>query len=166
VILRPYFSIFISLCLLCGCGYTTHVYNLPQDLQTVHVQIMTNKTDQPILEQELRTKLISELQNDGNLTIASYDDADTIIKGQIIGYVRQGLRYDNDEGVQEYRLTITVNFEFINKRTGKVIVSESGFTGDTDYFLTGSSAKSETTARSEALEDLAHRILNKIITLW
>ncbi len=151
---------------LCGCGYTTKANNLPAHIKSVYIQTWHNATDQPNLENELRTALISTFQNDGELSIAASDEADAVLKGRIIGYDRQALRYENNQTVDEYRLTLTVNFQFIDRRTGKAIVKADNFTGDTTFFLTGSSAKTETAARADALSDLSRRILNKVMTLW
>ncbi|MFH1460508.1 MAG: LptE family protein [Candidatus Omnitrophota bacterium] len=152
--------------ILCGCGYTTRVYNLPGHLKSVYIETFKNYTDEPNIENDLRTKIIAAFQNDGNLNIATNEEADAVLKGSLVGYSRHGLRYDSNQGVQEYRLVISVNFEFIDKSTNTVIIDAVNFSGDTSFYLTGSQALSEKTARSQALDDLSHRILNKIITLW
>lgn len=152
--------------ILTGCGYTTKAYFLPSSIKNVYIETFENKTDQPNLENELRTKLISTFQIDGNLEIASVDEADTLLQGEVVGYSRQAMRYENNEAVQEYRLSVAVNFEFIERSTGKKIVQASNFSGDASFYLTGSSAGSESQARDEALVNLSRRILNKVITLW
>lgn len=161
------FNVFLSFLILSqGCGYTTKAYFLPSQIRSVYIEIFHNQTDQPNLETDLRTKLVSAFQNDGNLKIVAKEDADVILKGELVEYSRQALRYANDEAVREYRLNISVNFEFFNVSNNEIIVKENNFMGDTSFYLTGSSAKSESSARQEALDDLAHRILNRIITLW
>jgi len=161
------FNFFLCvLIIISGCGYTTQAYFLPASIKTVYIETPRNKTDQPNLENELRTKLVSAFQNDGHLKIAANDSADAALKGEIISYTRQGLRYGNDESIREYRLTVTVNFQFIDTASGDVIVKADNFSGDTDFYLSGSSAKSESTARMEALDDLAHRMISRITTLW
>ena len=158
---------FLSGCLILGgCGYTTNAFFLPAHIKTVYVETFQNKSDQPNLENDLRAKLIETVQNDGNLKIAPEDEADTVLRGELTGYTRQALRYLNDEAVQEYRITVTVNFNFFDRKNNTNIVKADGFSGDTSYYLSGSKAKSESAARSDALDDLAHRILNKVITLW
>ena len=139
---------------------------LPASFKTVHIETFQNNTDQVALENKLRTELISDFQNDGNLRISSPDDADVILKGEIISYSRHALRYSNDESVQEYRLNIVVNFKFINQETNEIVVKADNFAGNTDFFLTGASAISESSALTDAIDDLSRRILNKIITLW
>ena len=161
------FIIFIC-CILfvSGCGYTTKAYYLPNSIKTVYIQTLVNKTYEPNLENELKTKLIASFQDDGHLDITPHDEADAHLKGEIIGYSRQAMRYTSDESVQEYRLNITVNFEFIDLSSGKPIVKANNFSGNASYYLSGANAKSETTSRAEALDNLSPLMLNKIITLW
>ena len=161
------FNIVICLVLfLGGCGYTTKAYYLPNSINSVYIQTLKNSTNEPNLENELKTKLVAAFQNDGHLEIASSEEADALLKGEIIGYQRQAMRYLADESVQEYRLVITVNFEFIDSSTGKPIVKANSFSGNASYYLSGTNAKSEAQARSEALDNLTRLMLNKIITLW
>ena len=162
--MKPLFICFLVF--LCGCGYTTKANNLPAHIKSVYIETWKNETDQPNLENELRTALIAAVQEGGELLIASADDADAVLKGRITGYSRQALRYQNDEAVQEYRLSILASFEFIDRRTEKIIVKADNFSGDTTFYLSGSSAKTETSARADALTDISRRILNKIMTLW
>ena len=161
------FNILICLVLfISGCGYTTKAYYLPSSIKSVYIQTLKNKTDEPNLENELKTKLIAAFQDDGHLAIATNDEADSCLKGEIVGYTRQAMRYTSDESVQEYRLNITVNFEFIDLSSGKPIVKANNFSGNASYYLSGANAKSESKARLEALDNLSRLMLNKIITLW
>ncbi len=149
-----------------GCGYTTKAYYLPSSIESVYIQTLVNQTEEPNLENELKTKLIAAFQDDGHLNIALKDQADALLQGEIIGYTREAMRYTSDESVQEYRLNIKVNFEFIDMTSGKPIVKANSFSGNASYYLSGANAKSEATARAEALDNLSRLMLNKIITLW
>ena len=161
------FNILICLILfLSGCGYTTKAYHLPSSIKSVYIQTLKNKTNEPNLENELKTKLVAAFQDDGHLAIVPNEEADAHLKGEIVGYSRQAMRYSSDESVREYRLNITVNFEFIDMSAEKPIVKTNNFSGNASYYLSGANAKSETRARSEALDNLSRLMLNKIITLW
>jgi outer membrane lipopolysaccharide assembly protein LptE/RlpB len=161
-----YLSLLFSLVLSGGCGYTTRAYNLPPRIKTVYVDTFANQSDQPNIENELRIRLSSEFQDEGHMNITSKNKADAVLTGKVISYSRQAVRFLNDETIQEYRLTISVDFEFADAQTGEVIVSAENFSGDTSYFITGANSKSESTARTDAINELSRRILNKIVTLW
>lgn len=159
----------ISICCLffvAGCGYAVKANFLPAYLKTVYVETFHNGTDQPNLENEFRVKIIAMIQDEGSLSIASPEDADAILKGELVDYYRHPLRYSNDEAVREYRLGIVAAFEFIDKKSKNTIVTDPSFVGDTTFYLTGSLATSEDNARIDALEDLARSMLTKILTLW
>ncbi|MBU0635057.1 MAG: hypothetical protein KKB82_06200 [Candidatus Omnitrophica bacterium] len=163
--------IICKLFLLCvlfisGCGYTTKASFLPRHITSIYIDNFRNNTDQPNLENEFRPQLISFFQKDGNLKIAALDDASSIVRGKLVGYSRDVVRYAEDDVVRQYRLTIAVDFEFVDLTNNEVKIEAANFTGDTEFFLTGSSAKTEESARKEALEDLAKNIVNKVITLW
>ncbi|MBU1087960.1 MAG: hypothetical protein KKD05_10670 [Candidatus Omnitrophica bacterium] len=155
-----------GLVFICGCGYTPRAYNLPSSIKTVYIDTFENKSDQPNLENELRIKLAEAFQDEGHIKISEKADADTILSGRINSYQRQALRYANDETIEEYRLALNVDFEFKQRVSQEVIVQAQGFYADTSYYLSGSLAKSEKSARTDAINELAHRILNKIVTLW
>lgn len=159
-------GLILSLSFFSGCGYTTQAYNLPNSIKTVYIETFTNNSDQPNIENELRLKLIAAFQDEGHIQITDKADADTILSGKINSYSRQAMRYANNETIEEYRLSITVDFEFIQVAPRQVIVKADNFSGDTSFYLTGSSSKSEKAARTDTIDELAHRVLNKIITLW
>ncbi|MFH2137042.1 MAG: LptE family protein [Candidatus Omnitrophota bacterium] len=160
------YILYIVFIFIQGCGYTTKANFLPTHIKSVYIETFKNNTDQPNLENEFRTKMIATVQDDGNLIIVSADEADTVLKGQIINYYRQGLRYSNDDAIREYRLGIVTSFEFIDNSTDKAIVKDPSFAGDTTFYVTGTLLTSEDNARKDALNDLATRMLNKILTLW
>ena len=159
-------SILLCLLLISGCGYTVKANFLPSYLKTVYVETFHNGTDQPNLENEFRTKIISMIQDEGSLSIVSQEDADAVLTGELADYYRHALRYSNDDAVREYRLGIVASFKFFDKKNNKVIVKDNNLSGDTTFYLTGSLAASEDNARIDALEDLSRQMLNKILTLW
>lgn len=170
----------ILLCLLLisgitGCGYTTGSL-LPSRFQTIYVQPFENKIDYmsaserqlyfPQLEIRVRDAIIDRFLLDGNLKINEQDDADLVLKGQVISVDRGDLRLTNDEDVREYRLAITVALTLVDPVNEKIVWQETAFTGDTSYFTSGPNAKSESAAIQEAVNDLARRVVDRTIQDW
>ena len=150
-----------------GCGYTTRANQLPSHISTIYIAPLTNATDQPNIESNLRAELTAVFQNDGNLRVVNAEsEADSVLRGSVSGYDRQAVRYQDDKSVQEYRLVISLDFEFLDTGTQKALVRENKFSGDTSFYLAGSKAISESTARDNTLKDLSRRVLNRIVTLW
>ncbi len=164
--------------LLPGCGYVTKTI-LPDGVKTIHVDIFKNNIDitkevsakdkyevyRPNLEVDLRDAIVNRVFLDGNLKIEDKDSADAVLEGQLMQYRKDPLRYQN-EVVQEYRISIVCDIKLINQKDSKVLFEEKNITGDTTYFTTGTLQKTETAASSDAMSDLARRIVNRIVENW
>ena len=171
---------FASLCLVScvlfsGCGYTTKS-TLPKSIQTIYIEQFKNDIDfttgtgrnvyLPLLEVDARNAVINRYLFDGNLKIVEPVSADLILKGALKNYERSGLRYTDDDDVEEYRVHVTVSFELWNRKKDAVSWTEPGFVGEATYFVTGPEASSEESAIDEAIEDLARRIVERTIEDW
>lgn len=170
----------VSCCLLLlsGCGYTTRTM-LPADIKTIHVEIFKNNIDitkeisakdkyevyRPNLEVDLRDTVIERIFLDGHLKVSSGRNADAILQGQITQYRKDPLRYQ-DEVVTEYRISLVCDIKLIDSRNSEILLEEDNITGDTTYFTTGSLQKSETSALTDAMKDLARRIVNRVVENW
>ncbi|MCM8813747.1 MAG: LPS assembly lipoprotein LptE [Candidatus Omnitrophica bacterium] len=150
----------------CGCGYTARPNFLPKHISTVYIDTFFNNTDQQGLENEFRAALTRMIQQDGNLQLVDRERAAAVIQGRMAAYTRQPLRYNDDETVREYRVVVVVDFEFIDQVNKQPVVQEKNFAGDAAYYLSGSLAGSEASAREAAVQDLSRRLLNRVFTLW
>lgn len=165
----------VSCVLLAGCGYTTKS-TLPKSIQTIRVEPFKNSIDYttgsgrniylPLLEVKARNKVIDRFLYDGNLKVVEPHEADLILTGELKSYQRSGLRFTDDDDVQEYRVHVTVAFELTNAKTEEVSWAEPNFVGEGTYYVTGPSAKSEESAVEEAILDLARRIVERTIEDW
>ncbi|MDP8230634.1 MAG: LPS assembly lipoprotein LptE [Candidatus Gorgyraea atricola] len=163
---------------LTSCGYTTKT-TLPNDIKTIQVAIFKNKIDitkevsakdkyevyRPNLEVDLRDEIVNRVFLDGHLKVASGNVANAILSGEITQYRKDPLRYQNEE-VREYRISLVCDFKLIDSRNGEVLIEEDSITGDTTYFTTGTLQKSETAALTDAMQDLARRVVNRVVENW
>lgn len=174
---------FLLSTLLLGCGYTTGSL-LPASIKTIYIKTFTNRIDitaeldetsryktyAPYLEVNISKKIIDRFIYDGNLRVVSQENADLMLTGELIDYNRQPLRYDVDDEVEEYRLSLVVRLLLQNLTKKEIMWEETSFIGDTTYFAsatTGSVAKSEETAAlSDAIEDLARRVVERVVEMW
>lgn len=162
-----------------GCGYSTGSL-LPSRLKTIYVDNFKNKIDigkevtesapyplyRPGLENDVTNEIVERFVFDGNLRIASKEDADLILRGSLLDYRQEALRYDSSDNVEEYRIKITVDMELLDVANDKLLWKETGFAGESTYKTMGRFATSEDTAREVALEDLARRIVERTIEGW
>ncbi len=171
--------LFIFLFFISGCGYTTHSL-LPAEFKSIHVDDFVNKinitqeqTDErmyrgyrPGLERDITVAAIDKFLFDGNLKVANIQEADLILDGELIDFRKEGIRYDANNNVEEYRIALVVNIELKDAKTDKIIWTEKAFSGESTYRTGGSLAVSEDTAVRQATQDLARRIVERTVEAW
>lgn len=177
LLLPFYFSLFT----LIGCGYTTRSFVAPS-IKTIYIEPFANKIDItselsehrkyktyfPLLEAKITRAVVDRFVFDGNLRIGKPETADIVLKGELLDYAKDALRYATSDNstVEEYRLSLAVNISLVDRKENKILWEQNNFVGDTTYFTSGSSAKSEETALSDAVKDLARRIVALTIEEW
>ena len=164
---------------LCGlmtsCGYSTRSL-LPSGIKTIHIAPFKNRitytnektpeTYIPLLEVKIRNAIADRFLFDGNLKVQQSEQADLILKGELLSYRRDALRYTDNQDVQEYRISVEVSLKMWDQKRNELFWEEPSFIGDTTYFVSGPSAKSETVALEDALKDLARRVVERTIEDW
>ncbi len=164
---------------VCGCGYTTKSL-LPASYKTIHVGNFSNSIKitaeqsnermyrgyRPGMEIKITKAVIDKYLMDGNLRIASPENADLILSAELIDFNRGGILYDTNDNVQEYRILLVVSMELTEAKTGKIVWREPGFAGETTYRTSGSLEMSENAAIDAAITDLAKRIVERTIEAW
>jgi hypothetical protein len=164
---------------LAGCGYTTHSL-LPSNYKNIYVDSFGNKIKisaeqsnvrmyrgyRPGLEANLTKAIIDRFLFDGNLRISSEDCANIVLKGELIDFRKEPLRYDANDNIEEFRLVLTVNMELIDTATGKTVWTQKNFSGETTYRTQGPLAIDENTAVTNGIEDLARRVVERTVEGW
>ncbi len=170
------FFLFVN---LCGCGYTTHSL-LPPHIKKIHVENFKNSIDitgetsdtriyrtyRPHLEIDITKAIVDKFIFDGNLKITQAQNADAILTGELIDFQREGLRYDEADNVEQYRISIAVSIKLKDVKENKILWEFNRFAGSYEYYTTGSQAKSEEVAINGAIDDLARRIVEQTIEVW
>jgi len=171
--------ILLVLGVVSGCGYTTRSL-LPASFKAIYVdgfknliKISAEQTNmrmyrgyRPGMEIEITKKVIDRFLFDGNLKVSQESGADLILKGELTDFRRDALRYGVNDDVEEYRITLVVNMELTEVKTGKTVWKENGFAGETTYRTGGALVKSESAAVTDAIQDLAIRIVDRTIEAW
>lgn len=170
---------------LSGCSYTRRTV-LPRNIKTIYVETVKNKLDmeqvyayQQGLEMDITNAVIRGLQQDGTVKVAKRDEADAILKTDLLQYEQEGLRFTQLEEIKEYRIFIVVKLMLVDAKTGDLIWEEPNFTGDNEYYvtspnLTGVQKDStaavtsigEQKASVAAVNNLAGNIVDRIVEDW
>lgn len=162
-----------------GCGYTTRSL-IANQFKTIRVEPFLNKIDittetdtgskykvyRPLLESEITRAVNNRFLFDGNLKPVEEERADLVLKGELVEFRRDPLRYDDNDDVTEYRLNLVVNISLWDTKENKKAWEEKNFTGDTTYFTTGSLSQSEDSAINNAVNDLARRVVERCVEQW
>jgi hypothetical protein len=175
--MRRYIYIFLSLSLaISGCGYSLGIL-LPPHINTIYIETFDNKTHERNIEVEIAERIKDRYNWDGNLKVVnSREEADSVLEGEIVDYIRQPSRYSDvdDRDVDEYKLVLVVNLKFKDLVKDEVMWTESNFTGEAYYVVSGTPASTETRIRANsetealnfAAEDLAQNIVDRTIEGW
>jgi hypothetical protein len=164
----------------CGCGYTARAYI--GKYQTIYVAPFKNSIDvasakseysryisyYPMLESAVTNAVVNRFVFDGSLKVSKEKDADVILRGELVSYQRNPLRYsqDNNEDVTEYRVTLIINMGLYDGKTGDLIWQKNSFAGDSSYYTAGTQAKTEKAALDNAVTDLARRVVEEFVEAW
>ena len=162
-----------------GCGYTTRSM-ISNKYKTIYISPFVNKIDitsesyvgskykvyRPLLETDITKAVNNKYLFDGNLKPVAKENADLVLKGDLIDFRRDPLRYTDADDVAEYRLNLVVNISLWDNKENKLVWEENGFTGIFSYFTTGQYAQSENMVINNAVDDLARRIVERTVEEW
>src|SRR3989338_9142374 len=108
---------------LSGCGYSLRASTLGYG-KTIYVEPFKNRivygTETarnlylPLLENKITNAVVDRFLFDGSMKIAEKEAADFVLQGELIDFRRDVLRYDENNEVLEYRITITVSMTFFD----------------------------------------------------
>ena len=171
-------AVFLVCVCFSGCGYTTQSLSpILSSIHTIYIEPFVNSVDYgtlrgdknlyiPMLEVKATNQTIDRFIYDGNLKVSKEDEADVILKANLINYRRDALRYDDDDNAQEYRVSVVVSLVLWDVANNEPLWVESSFAGDATFFESGSAATSESAAVDEAVKDLAKRIVERTVEDW
>lgn len=148
---------------LSGCGYSSRSI-LKQNVDNVYVTIFDNKTFRRGLEFGLTKAIKNEIMFKTPLKIADKDNADSLLKGEIVDFKENVMIVDPDDNIVENRIAITVDFTWTDIRTGRIILEKKGVITPTEFIV----RRGETieTAQNESFTDLAERIVDFMHERW
>lgn len=153
--------------LLAGCSEVTG-YNaplavtLPPSIQKIGVRPFQNRTQFFGLEDKLRLRVEEEFIRDGRLPFVNQESqADGVVEGEIVNYIRQVATYDANNQPEEYRLWVIMNVRFIDRKNAVTLWEEPRVEQEYRYFVeTAPGGRTEEEAR-DALWDLFARDIVK-----
>jgi hypothetical protein len=150
-----------------------------RDVHTIAVPTFKNRTLVPRIEVLVTDTVIKQLQQDGTFQIASGDNADATLSGEVYRIVRLPARSvsGNVLATSEFALTLSVKYSLTGK-DGELLAPPNEAVGTTSFFvtltnntttsqnITGDVTTDERQALPLATEDLATRLVSQISEGW
>jgi Lipopolysaccharide-assembly len=147
--------------LLTGCaGYQIGSANgLAAHGRSIQIRPFLNKTVEGRLTDAVTAELRRAVQRDGTFQLATHDDGDLVVSGEITGYVRQELTFKPSDvlTVSDFRLALTAHVQVRDRTTGKLVLNRP-VTGYTLIRVTYDLPSSERQALPLLAEDLANHV--------
>ena len=146
-----------------GCGYSARGH-LPDDIKTVAIPVLGNRTTKPAVETEMTRALADAFATDGRLRVVSREAADSLIEGEVTGYELLSIAFDPNANVRIYRLLVTMNVRFRDLRRNSMLFQQQGLSEKADFRVSGQ--VSETISREEiALREATRDIARAVVAL-
>lgn len=154
--------------LTAGCAQYRLGSMLPADIHTVHMATCVNQTTEPLIEQDVTRSILSQIQMDGSLRIASEETADTQLDVTLVRFWLDPVAYEKGASstVNQYRMSIRASFVLRRRTDHSVVVESPGITGWYDFDFAGDLTSSKNIALRPAADDLGRRIVNRIVQYW
>lgn len=160
--------VFLTLGLHSGCAGYRLGSQLPSDIQTVHVHIARNNTEEPLLETEVTNAVLRELQRDGSLRVTTQEAADSQMYLEVTEFRLEPLAFDAENRIRpdEYRLVLRANTTLVRGQDGPVLVRSGNVEGRATFILQGDMTASKRTALPAASDDLARHLVAAVTEAW
>jgi len=157
----------ILLLSLVGCGYALvgKGSNIPDDVKSVYLQPLQNRTPRQQVEQELTTAIAQELVTRQRFAVVgSETEATAEITGAVTGFGVTPVTFDNTGKATQYEIAITAQITFKRVGTeGKVIWKSDRYTFRENYPVDPSSAE-YFDREDQAIELASKRFAETLVT--
>jgi hypothetical protein len=164
------FSILLLPFLLSGCagyhlGPATPAYL--KQIHSIAVPTFRNATLTPRIEALITGTVIKQFQQDGTFRITNEDQADAVLKGEVVAVGRSPARSvrGNVLATTEFNLTLRVHYTLIGK-DGKTIAGPADAAGWTSFFVGEDVSTDQRQAMPLAAEQLAINLVSQLSEGW
>jgi outer membrane lipopolysaccharide assembly protein LptE/RlpB len=151
---------------LSGCGYAlvgSGRGSLPEEIRTVHVGTFVNETTRVGLEQTLTDAVLRELSARRRLKpVTAEPTADSELKGRLVSYGVQAVRFDDAGRALEYEISVTAKITLTERATDKVLFDNPSFFFRQPYKVPP--ATEYTNVETTAIEALARPFARSLVT--
>jgi hypothetical protein len=137
------------------------------DIHKIAVPTFGNQTLIPHLEVLVTDTVIKQFQQDGTFQITNDDNADAVLKGEIVRISRTPARSvaANVLATSEFNLAVHLRYRLVG-RDGKPVAPPGEVSGSTSFFVSSDVVTDERQALPLATEELATRLVSQLSEGW
>ncbi len=137
------------------------------DIKTVTVPIFDNYTYTPELPVDITEAVIKELQRMTPWAVTDAEHADATLSGVVRSIEMKKLSADPDSGlVQEMAVTVVIDFDLRDNRSGKVLVSRRRFAGVDTFVPTRGTGERLEVGQRAAVGRMSRDIVGELRADW
>jgi hypothetical protein len=137
------------------------------DVRTIAVPTFVNRTLHPRIEVLVTGTVIKQFQQDGTFQIAGNENADAILRGEIVEISRAPARSvrGNVLATTEFSLAMRVKYQLVG-RDGRPLGAQGVAVGTTSFFVGADVVTDERQALPLATEQLAAQLVSQLSEGW
>ena len=159
---------------VCGWGCTsdpTQGYSFESShdaaMYSINVPVFTNTTFSHGIELELTDAIVKQLKVATPWKVTSEATAQTTLSGTITDSRIQALSIGRTSGiVQEQAVLLTIEFQWRDNRTGKVLVSRKNFSASEIFVPSQGVLQRIEAGQSGAIQKLARGVVDELRSSW
>lgn len=163
-------GVILGVFLLGGCGYHALGAGPASSGRQLYVEAITNGTLRPGLQGVVSAALLRQLRLHGVLRSSESGPPDLVLSGAVTAYANDAIAFDRlqqDVG-RRFRVRVTLLATVAARTDGAVRLKEA-ITGEA-FYTAGAGAVSTRNAEDEALQraaqDLASRVVSRLLEEW
>lgn len=159
-------SLFAAVLPLAGCGYALvgRGSNIPDDIKSVYLKPLENKTQRQQVEQELTRAIADELVTRQRFSIvASQAEANAELSGAVVGFGVNPVTFDPSGRATEYEIAITAQILFKRPNEEKPLWRSDRYTFRETYPLEATEA-AYFDREDEAIRKAAQRFAQTLVS--
>ncbi len=138
-----------------------------EDITSISVPVFTNTTYSRGLDVELTEAVVSELRKSTSWRIVQEETAQTTLRGTITSAELRKLSTARDSGlVEDLGVTLTVDFEWKDNRTGKVLTARRGFSATRAFAPARGVGERIEVGQNAAVQVIARDIVAEMRSGW
>ncbi len=159
-----------------GCGYSYKAV-LPEHIKRIYIPIFKNDTLQYNIEGVLTDTIVKQFVSQAKLIEGGYltvvqnkSEADAELDGEIVQYILEPVLVDQKGSVQEYKMRLLLNLNFLDLINNNSLWSEQNYECKTKIFWkvapTIGVPQTEQEVQLQVYQELAQEIVNRTIFGW